>query len=112
MNFASNIITDMVNPEYEMFHSKGYPPNQIKIITAREPSDITRISLARITEYLMEFVKSNEFTHHRTDTLLMSDGSTCGIDENSLIVRIGYNDAPDRVMTFQLSLNEASLNLN
>lgn len=112
MSYASAMILDMVRPENEMFHSNGSPPTMVKIVTSHTLSNITLVSLASLTEYLAGFVEPEQYIHHLTDTLLMNDGSVRTLDENTIILRTGYEDMPDRTWSFQLSLEQAILTLN
>jgi hypothetical protein len=99
-NYASSMITDMVNPDNEMFHSDGNPPIYVKITTSTDPSEITRLSAFRI------------FAHHKTDSILTKEMGEVLINKNILIVRLAYEDMPDRTMSFNLSLSDATLVLS
>jgi len=114
MNYASSMIKDMVDPELKMFHSNEYPPHLVKMSTCLVPSDIIRISLAKITEYLSKFITPQNFTHHMTNSLLLANGDVLMLDENSMVIQIGYENEllPDRAFTLQLALDSAHVKMH
>jgi hypothetical protein len=111
-NYASSMITDMVNPDNKMFHNEGWPPIYVKMTTCTTPSEITQFSLARILEYLTEFIEPDCFEWHQTDSILSKKSGELRLDLNTLLVHLAYEDVPDRTMSFQLSLSAAELVLN
>jgi hypothetical protein len=111
-NYASSMITDMVNPDNKMFHNEGEPPIYCKMTTSTNPSEIVQYSLARILEYLTEFIKPDNFEWYRTDSILTKKSGELRLDLNTLIVHLAYENEPDRALSFQLSLSAAELVLN
>ena len=112
MNYASSLITDMVNPDSKMFHNDGKKPTHVKMTTSTAPTEITQLSAARILEYLLNFVHSENFQWHETDSVLTKNSGELKLDGHTLIVRLAYEDVPDRTMSFNLSLSAAEVVLN
>ncbi len=110
-NHSSSMLHDFTNPENMMFHCKGEPPLSARIITSSTPSKIVLISLVRITDYLMEFVALDNFVHTCTSQILRK-GKLIPMNEDCLIVRLGYEEGQPRKMTFQLSLDKAIMNMH
>lgn len=112
MNHAGIMLNDVTNPEYKMFHSGDEPPISARVITALEPHELTIICLIRIADYLAEFIEPDDFIHHQTDTLIIADKEMVEMGEDIIIVRLDYEKAPPRTMSFRLSAETASLRLH
>lgn len=110
-NYASAMITDMVNPDNKMFHSNSNPPAYVKLTTAQDTTDIVRTSIARITKYLSQWVEYDNFQWYRTNSIMSKDSGVLNLDKHTLLVQLGYKNGPDRIMTFHLKLAAADLRL-
>lgn len=113
MNLASNLVSDLVNEELEMFHCQKLPPMMAIVLTGHYPSELTRVCLLRITEYLAQSITPFNFYHHLTDTILLKNGEVKDLDENSIIIRLGYsNESLARTITLQLTTESAHMVLH
>ena len=109
--YVSQLINDLTDPWKQMFHSEGIQPHTCNILIGTEPSDITRASLLKITDYLANFVEPENFLCSRVSTVLRKM-QVVPMDEDTIILRLYYNGAKARILTLQLSLDKGILQLH